>query len=217
MSDDTEPLLSDSDDGSASGNSSGGEAKALRRPFLKFLRILAISGAFMFVGPMLIMTNSYLLTARFPYPMLLCAIGVSTSGALARLAVALNFGSVSNESRAFVQGRGFWTHVAPVGLFMAASITLGNEAYLYMGVGIIQMLKAATPLLIMVVFAVAGEERPSPSVAASVAVITAGTLVTVNGAPRASVLGVSVMLFSSLAEAGRMLCTQRVITHAKLR
>ena len=43
---------------------------------LHTLRIVALAGIFMLVGPMLIMTNAYLLkSADFPYPMTLCAIG----------------------------------------------------------------------------------------------------------------------------------------------
>jgi len=42
---------------------------------LRFVRLVALAGSFMFVGPMLILTNAYLLkTAHFPYPMALCAI-----------------------------------------------------------------------------------------------------------------------------------------------
>jgi hypothetical protein len=42
---------------------------------LRMLRLVALAGSFMFVGPMLILTNAYLLkTAHFPYPMTLCAI-----------------------------------------------------------------------------------------------------------------------------------------------
>lgn len=42
---------------------------------LRIVRLVALAGSFMFVGPMLILTNAYLLkTAHFPYPMALCAI-----------------------------------------------------------------------------------------------------------------------------------------------
>jgi len=76
----------------------------------------------------------------------------------------------------------------------------------------IQMLKAATPLLTLLMFAGVGFEVPSPRVAAAVLLITAGTLVTVNGAPKVSAVGVAIMLSSSLAESGRLICTQRLLT-----
>ena len=79
-------------------------------------------------------------------------------------------------------------------------------------VGVIQMLKAATPLLTLLVFAAVGLEVPSLKAAAAVLLVTAGTLVTVNGAPGVSAAGVTIMLASSLAESGRLLCTQRLLT-----
>ena len=60
---------------------------------------------------------------------------------------------------------------------------LGNASYLFLGVGIIQMLKAAAPLIVLVVFTAAGDAAPSPASAGAVGLITLGTLVTIDGAP----------------------------------
>lgn len=46
----------------------------------------------------------------------------------------------------------------------AATLGLGNTAYLFLSVSFIQMLKAATPLMTLLVLACTGLERPSPAV-----------------------------------------------------
>ena len=65
----SEPLLG-SDTPKLSSNEAAWAVRSLR-----IVRLVALAGSFMFVGPMLILTNVYLLkTAHFPYPMALCAI-----------------------------------------------------------------------------------------------------------------------------------------------
>jgi hypothetical protein len=59
---------------------------------------------------------------------------VSGSGGFARLAVALGWATLSPSAQAHVAGRHFYARVLPVGVFMATSISLGNAAYLYLGV-----------------------------------------------------------------------------------
>ena len=63
-----EPLLS-------STVSATGDSQAKNLAAKRALWLIGICSLFMFVGPVLIMTNSYLMIqARFPYPMLLCAV-----------------------------------------------------------------------------------------------------------------------------------------------
>jgi hypothetical protein len=134
---------------SPSAHHLAGEAAAGLKRHLNLMRILrkvAIGSAFMFTGPMLIVVNSYLLNARFPYPMLLCAVGVGASGLFAKGAVWAGWGAVSPGAMAYVSGPGYIRAILPVCFFMGLSIGSGNAAYLYLDVGIIQMLKAATPV-----------------------------------------------------------------------
>lgn len=199
--------------------------RSARHRFQRLLRRVAIGAAFLVTGPTLIVVNSFLLNGGFPYPLLLCALGVVASGLFARVLVAGGWAVLSPASLAYASGTsaglGYGSQYArgilPVCFFMGLSIASGNAAYLYLNVGIIQMLKAATPVLTMLAFAVTGMEIPTVPVAASVAVITVGTLVTVESAPRATIVGVGIMLLSSLAEAFRLICTQNLLTRANFR
>jgi len=183
---------------------------------LQMIRIVALCGFFLFMGPMLIVTNSYILrVAHFPYPMLLCIMGLLASTGCAHFLVAIGYAKINPATANYVRGpRKFSRRLLPVGALFATSIATGNAAYMYLGVGIIQMLKAVTPLFVLTIFAIAGLEVPSAKVVLSVGVITCGTLVTATGAPSVTLFGVCLMLLSSCSEAGRLLCTQILLTRA---
>lgn len=59
---------------------------------------------------------------------------VSGGGGFAHLAVATGWATLSPAATARVAGPNFYFRVLPIGVFMATSISLGNAAYLFLGV-----------------------------------------------------------------------------------
>ena len=57
------------------------------------------------------------------------------------------------------------TRFLPIAVFFAASLGLGNAAYLYITVAFVQMLKALTPVAVMLVAFAFGLERPNRTLA----------------------------------------------------
>ena len=73
--------------------------------------------------------------------------------------------------------RGLADHLmrfAPIGLCFAASLSLGNAAYLYISVAFVQMLKAGTPVATLLVSIVLGLERPLCRLAFYILLVSSG-------------------------------------------
>ena len=73
---------------------------------------------------------------------------------------------------------------APIGVLTALTLYFGNLAYVTLSVSFLQMLKASTPLIVLVIMFVARLETPNLSMVGSVLVIAAGTLVAAKGEVR---------------------------------
>lgn len=114
----------------------------------------------------------------------------------------------------------FWFHnVLPVGACHAATLAFGNAQYLYMGVAMIQFLKAYTPIVVTGVAAVLLGERPSFRVCLALLALCGGTSVSASSGSGAGGEGASFGLFlaagSASTEAVRLVCTQFVLQNCK--
>mmetsp|Transcript_41704 Transcript_41704/g.94146 ORF Transcript_41704/g.94146 Transcript_41704/m.94146 type:complete len:405 (+) Transcript_41704:48-1262(+) len=186
--------------------------------------IAVACSAFMVVGPMLILVNKLILSGRsghddgFPYPIMLSSMGLGASSVAARVLVhALGWASISDSTRAAVGGPLKWMKtIAPAGVLMAVALGTGNASYLYLGVGMIQILKSSTPVLVLSGLVLSGVEAPSRPVILSVLLITVGTVLTVGpggGGDAMSAYGLALFFLSSSAEATRLVMTQRLLTN----
>lgn len=83
-----------------------------------------------------------------------------------------------------VSQRDYLQRILPLGFCSAATLALGNVAYLYLDVGLLQMLKACCPLFVMLVAICFRLERLTAPLVASITFIAAGTAATAtSGAP----------------------------------
>jgi len=87
--------------------------------------------------------------------------------------------------------------------------------YLYLPVGFIQMLKAFTPVVTLVLLTLSGIELPSTRVSLSVVGICVGTAVASLGAGSLNMLGLALMLTAEVAEAVRLVLTQKLLQNLK--
>ena len=169
---------------------------------------------YMIIGPGLILLNKYILSSLdFPFPMFLSGLGVACSGVFAH--VLVRTGYVSLQRKEAVEGNLWYKRVLPVGLAHASTLAFGNAVYLLLNVGLIQMLKSFTPVIIMITAYFARIESPSKSVVMSVFIISIGTATTCSFTPEISVLGLMVMLLSEATEAIRLVMTQFLLQNLK--
>jgi len=178
--------------------------------------VLSACFAFMLVGPSLVVLNKYIMKdIGFPYPLSLSGLGVLSSSIFSKLAVGCGFATVRPESMEAVSGRRWLRTALPVGACKAMTLATGNAAYLYLGLGFIQMLKAMTPAVVLVVMLILGTSRPSRSAVFCVFVIIAGTVLEVKGEMHATVLGLILMAVSEVVEALNLVLTQILLQEKK--
>jgi hypothetical protein len=102
-------------------------------------------------------------------------------------------------------------NLAPIGAAMSATLACGNAVYLYLPVGFIQMLKAFTPTVTLLMLCLLRVEMPSPLVSLTVIGMCAGTAAATLGAAELDVVGLLIMLASETAEALRLVLTQKLL------
>jgi len=152
---------------------------------------------YMASGPFLIVLNSQILTTMdFRYPALVSAIGLVSSSTIAHGMVAL--GLVKME-RPLTQ-HFFIRVIVPSGLLSTGCIVLGNSVYAYLSVAYIQMLKALTPVYILLCMFAFRLESPSLLLVFAVLTICTGTSIASYGELRFSVIGFVIQLFGDVVE-----------------
>jgi drug/metabolite transporter (DMT)-like permease len=85
--------------------------------------------------------------------------------------------------------RVYLTKILPISLCFALSLTFGNKAYIYLSVSFIQMLKAFTPVSVLLLSFIGGLEAPSFVQLLIVSFICLGVTLSTVGELRFSTLG----------------------------
>lgn len=179
------------------------------------IKTLILVVLFMMVGPALILLNKFIMQdMQFPYPLCLSGFGIASSALFARVLVFLKFASIERSEE--VEGALYYRRVLPVGIAFAGTLATGNMVYLLLDVGLIQMLKSFTPVVMMALLFSTGIETPDRPVVISILIISFGTALTCSYTPNAPILGLAVMLVSEIFEAVRLVLTQFLLKDVKL-
>lgn len=152
---------------------------------------------------------------RFNHPISLCNLGILGSCVVAKAAVILGVAEIREESRRVVTGEAWYRVALPIGLMKALCMSSGNAVYLHLSFGFIQMLKAFTPLIVLIVMRCTGVKSPPRAAVWCVWAIVAGTLVEVKGELHATVIGLILALSSQSFEAVSVVLTQKLLQHHK--
>mmetsp|Transcript_16179 Transcript_16179/g.24402 ORF Transcript_16179/g.24402 Transcript_16179/m.24402 type:complete len:350 (-) Transcript_16179:201-1250(-) len=189
-------------------------AKKDEKTFPTVLLNLVCLGCFMFFGPSLIMVNKIILRDRgFSYPIthtfytsIFCAAVVW--GIVHALKIPLK-----NKSKVTISF--YMKNIMPIGFLQGATIVLGMSSYLFLSVSFVQMLKASTPVMIVIFLRIFQLETPTTLIIASVLIICFGTLLSGYGELNFNIIGVISMLSAQVAEALRLVFTQKLLKNFK--
>lgn len=184
------------------------------------LKKIIICLVYMIIGPTLIMLNKYILyDLKFPYPIFLSGLGVLCSGLFAQLIVRFNknvlTSHLNNKTNDMLTGWSWYQRIMPIGLTYALTLALGNYVYLFLNVGLIQMLKSFVPVIIMFFSYIFGFETPSYSIIISVIIIVIGVSGTVSYTPQLTVIGLLITFFAECCEAIRLVLTQFLLQNMR--
>ena len=177
----------------------------------KFIKPLIACIAYLVVGPTLIMLNRYILKdLKFSYPMSLSGLGLVSSSAISFLLVKV-FRIVRLKHSKSVTLKFYMLRIMPIGLFTALTLNFGNRVYLHLSVSLIQMLKAFTPVVTMIMLAVSGLSKPTKLLVGSVFLICVGTAISSAGAIQYTVTGFAFMFLSQFFESFRLVLIQLLV------
>ena len=178
-------------------------------------RAVLICSLYAVAGPSLILLNKHILsTLGFHFPLTLSCIGQLTSFLLSAVMIH-GLGWVKLENRDKVSTPFYVRNIMPVGIFGALTLSCGNSVYLYLSVAFIQMLKAFTPVVTLIVAVLLRVSHPTLSAIVAVAGISAGTCVAVYGELNFSTIGFTLMLISEVAEGIRLVLMQILLKNFK--
>ena len=109
---------------------------------------------------MILFNKAMLDQFNFPYPMFLTTWHMSVATCLTQVMsrTTLMLPGVKEQKIGLDELK---TKVLPVALFFAISLVLSNKAYIFLSVSYIQMLKACTPVAVLIFSFMAGLESPS--------------------------------------------------------
>ena len=115
-----------------------------------------------------------------------------------------------------VDSKALQTQIFPVALCFAFSLVLSNKSYIYLSVSYIQMLKAFTPVAVLVFSFLSGLEKTSAMELYIVGVICLGVAITSVGETFFSWLGFTFQSLAILAESSRLVLTNLLMRQLKL-
>ena len=105
-----------------------------------------------------------------------------------------------------------WSLRRPIAVLFAASLGFGNAAYLYISVAFVQMLKALTPVAVLLCSFGFGLEKPSLRLFAYICLIASGVAIACYGQLQLDWLGVGLQLAAVVAEALRLCLVNIALT-----
>ncbi|KAF8491015.1 triose-phosphate transporter family-domain-containing protein [Gautieria morchelliformis] len=110
----------------------------------------------------------------------------------------------------------FFKSILPIGVFFSGSLVLSNTAYLYLTVSFIQMLKAFTPVAILLISFVFRIQEPSKRLALIVLMISGGVCLASYGELSFDTFGFVVQALAVAFEASRLVMIQLLLHGLKM-
>jgi hypothetical protein len=111
-------------------------------------------------------------------------------------------------------GRVYMRAVVPIGVFFSLSLICGNLTYLYLSVAFIQMLKATTPVAVLICGWILGVAKPNLQQFLNVSTIVVGVIIASMGEIDFVLVGVLYQIAGLIFEALRLTMVQRLLSSA---
>ncbi|KAF2711355.1 TPT-domain-containing protein [Pleomassaria siparia CBS 279.74] len=164
-----------------------------------------------------IVFNKYILhTAKFEFPIFLTTwhlvFATFMTQFLARFTTILD-----SRKKVPMTGRVYLRAIVPIGVFFSLSLICGNKAYLYLSVAFIQMLKATTPVAVLVATWGMGISPPNMKTLGNVSFIVIGVVIASMGEIQFNMTGFLYQCGGIIFEAIRLVMVQRILSSAEFK
>ncbi|KAF1931741.1 TPT-domain-containing protein [Didymella exigua CBS 183.55] len=159
-----------------------------------------------------IVFNKYILdTAKFHFPIFLTTwhlvFATVMTQILARFTTILD-----SRKKVPMTGKVYLRAIVPIGLFFSLSLICGNQAYLYLSVAFIQMLKATTPVAVLLATWGMGIAPVNLKVLGNVSFIVLGVVVASFGELQFVMVGFLFQVAGIVFEATRLVMVERILS-----
>lgn len=159
-----------------------------------------------------ILYNKYILHyANFPFPIALTTWHMIFS-ALATRFLAKTTKLLDGLHNIDMTWSLYNSAILPIGFFFSCSLVLCNYAYLYLNVSFIQMIKAVTPVAVLLIGWVLGLETPNLSVFLNVLLIVFGVMVSCYGEIQFVLIGFVFQILGVFFEATRLVMVNSLLS-----
>lgn len=161
-----------------------------------------------FLSSTIILFNKWLISEKkFHFPLTLVMLHMAFVSACAHVWRKLGWA----EAPA-ITWRDVLTRFLPIATFFAASLGFGNAAYLYITVAFVQMLKAATPVAVLLCSFAFGLEQPSLRLFMYIVLIAVGVAIACYGQLQLDWTGVTLQCAAVVVEALRLCLVNIALT-----
>lgn len=164
---------------------------------------------------MILFNKAVLDQLKFPYPMFLTTWHMTLATILTQI-MARTTNMLPGVKEGKVNGSAIVKQILPVSVFFAVSLVLSNKAYIYLSVSYIQMLKAFTPVAVLIFSFLAGLEQSSFLEIYIVMIICVGVALTSVGESFFSWTGFTFQSLAIMAESSRLVLTNLLLRQLKL-
>lgn len=161
-----------------------------------------------------ILFNKWILsTLNFRFPVILTTYHLIFATIMTQL-LARYTNLIDGRKNVKMSGRVYLRAIVPIGVFFSLSLICGNLTYLYLSVAFIQMLKATTPVAVLLASWAMGVSQPNLKVFMNVMVIVFGVVLASLGEIRFVMTGFLYQLGGIVFEALRLTMVQRLLSSA---
>lgn len=164
---------------------------------------------------MILFNKAVLSVLNFPFPMFLTAWHMFFGTVLTQI-LSRYTDMLPGVKEGKIDADAIKTKILPVSLCFAISLVLSNKAYIYLAVSYIQMVKAFTPVAVLLCSFLLGLENPSMLELNLVLIISLGVSLTSVGESAFSMTGFIYQCLAIVAESGRLVLTNSVLKKFKL-
>jgi len=165
----------------------------------------------------IIIFNKWILdTAGFRFPIVLTtwhlAFATLMTQILARFTTVLD-----SRKKVPMTGKIYLRAIVPIGLMFSLSLICGNLTYLYLSVSFIQMLKATTPVAVLIASWIFGVAPVNLKTLGNVSFIVIGVMIASYGELQFVLIGFLYQLGGIVFEATRLVMVQRLLSSAEFK
>ncbi|KAL4962338.1 UDP-galactofuranose transporter [Aspergillus stella-maris] len=172
-------------------------------------------GTWITLSSSVILFNKHILDyAQFRFPIILTTWHLAFATLMTQI-LARTTNLLDGRKTVKMTGRVYLRAIVPIGIFFSLSLICGNVTYLYLSVAFIQMLKATTPVAVLLATWGMGMAPANLKVLTNVSVIVLGVIIASFGEIKFVFIGFVFQIAGIIFEATRLVMVQRLLSSAE--